>query len=116
MRLISSGGVTAEQDQDIMSGDTLTASLTEQKKLQKIEMRGNSYLRSMDEGHAAEAHAVDMDFYMDSDQRLQRAYGSPDHPALTLNAGSDVQITRANAIAINFQPQGHQSSLQKLRS
>src|SRR5213593_2074382 len=65
MRLTFSGGATAEQDQDVMSGDTLTAILNDKKKLEKIEMRGNSYLRSMDEGHAAEAHSVDMDFSFD---------------------------------------------------
>src|SRR5437660_4813598 len=66
MRLTFSGGATAEQDPDIMSGDTLTAILHDKKKLEKIEMRGKSYLRSTDEGHAAEAHAVDMDFSFDS--------------------------------------------------
>jgi hypothetical protein len=39
----------------IMSGDTLTAILNDKKKLQKIEMR-NSYLRTMQPGHAAEGH------------------------------------------------------------
>jgi LPS export ABC transporter protein LptC len=34
MRLTFTGGATAEQDQDIMSGDNLTAILTEKKKLQ----------------------------------------------------------------------------------
>ena len=83
MRLTFSGGATAEQEQDIMSGDTLTAILNDKKKLEKIEMRGNSYLRSMDVGHAAEAHAVDMDFFLDGDQRLQKAYGSRDIRAQT---------------------------------
>src|SRR5207253_5360218 len=69
MRLTFSGGATAEQEQDIMSGDTLTAILNDKKKLEKLEMRGNSYLRSMEVGHAAEAHAVDMDFFLDGDQR-----------------------------------------------
>src|SRR5580765_5758543 len=106
MRLTFSGGATAEQEQDVMSGDTLTAILNDKKKLEKIEMRGNSYLRSMDESHAAEAHSVDMDFYLDADQRLTRAYGARDIRAQTLNADSDMQITGANTIDINFQAQG----------
>src|SRR5439155_26265600 len=77
MRLSFSGGATAEQDQDIMSGDNLTAILNDKKKLQKIDMRGNSYFRSMEEGHAADAHSVDRDFFFDGDQPLQKAYGSP---------------------------------------
>src|SRR4030095_32623 len=106
MRLTFSGGATAEQEQDIMSGDTLTAVLNDKKKLQKIEMRGNSYLRSMQPGHAAEAHSVDMDFYFDADQRLTRAYGARDIRAQTLNADSDVQLNGANTLDMSFQAVG----------
>ena len=102
MRLTFSGGATAEQEQDIMSGDTLTAILNDKKKLQKIEMRGNSYLRTMQPGHAAEAHSVDMDFYFDGDQRLTRAYGVRDVRAQTLNADSDMQLTGANTLDMIF--------------
>ena len=116
MRLTFSGGATAEQDQDIMSGDNLTAILTEKKKLQKIEMRGNSYLRSMDEGHAAEAHAADMDFFLDDDQRLQRAYGSRDIRAQSLNADSDMQLSGANGLELTFQAQGDRSLLKEMRA
>lgn len=99
-----------------MSGDTLTALLNDKKRVQKVEMRGNSYLRSMDEGHAAEAHAIDIDLYMDSDQRLQRAYGSRDIRAQTLNGDSDAQISGANVLDINFQAQGDRSLLKEMRS
>src|SRR5436853_5403349 len=116
MRLSFSGGATAEQDQDIMSGDNLTAILNDKKKLQKIEMRGNSYLRSMDEGHAAEAHSVDMDFFFDGDQRLQKAYGSRDIRAQTLNADSDMQLSGASALNIDFQAQGDRSLLKEMRT
>jgi LPS export ABC transporter protein LptC len=116
MRLTFSGGATAEQDQDIMSGDNLTAILSDKKKLEKIEMRGNSYLRSMDEGHAAEAHSVDMDFSFDGDQRLQRAYGSRDIRAQTLNADSEMQLNGASGLELNFQAQGDRSLLKEMRA
>lgn len=116
MHLTFSGGATAEQDQDIMSGDNLTAILNDKKKLQKIEMRGNSYLRSMEVGHAAEAHAVDMDFFLDDDQRLQRAYGSRDIRAQTLNADSDMQLSGANGLELTFQAQGDKSLLREMRA
>ena len=73
MKLSFFGGVTAEQERDVMSGDNLYANLTEQKKLQKLELRGNAYLRTMQEGRAAEVHSTDMDFFLDKDQRLERA-------------------------------------------
>src|SRR5713226_6789775 len=132
MRLTFSGGATAEQDRDVMSGDNLTAIMTEKKKtdasgnstptlnerakLQKIEARGNSYLRSMDEGHAAEGHAVDMDFFLDADQRLQRAYASSDVRAQTLNADSEMQLSGATALNLDFQAQGERSLLKEMKA
>src|SRR5229473_1729808 len=116
MRLTFSGGATAEQDQDVMSGDSLTAILNQKKKLEKIEMRGNSYLRSMEVGHACEAHSVDMDFFLDDDQRLQRAYGSRDIRPQTLNADSDMQLSGANGLELNFQAQGDRSLLKEMRA
>jgi len=116
MRLTFSGGATAEQDQDIMSGDTLNANLNQQRKLQKLEMRGNSYLRSMDEGHAAEAHAIDIDFYLDADQKLQRAYAARDVRAQTLNADSDMQLTGASVVDIGFAPQGDRSVIKEMKA
>ncbi len=115
MRLIFSGGATAEQEQDIMSGDTLTAILNDKKKLEKIEMRGNSYVRVMDPGHAAEAHSVNMDFWFDADQRLQKAYGTNDVRAQTLNTDSDMQLTGANVVALEFQALGNESVLSEMR-
>lgn len=114
MRLTFSGGATAEQEQDIMSGDNLAASFTDKKKLQKIEARGNSYLRTMETGRAAEAHAVDMDFFLDADQRLQRAHGSRDVRAQTLNADSEMQLTGASELNFNFQAQGDRSLLKEM--
>lgn len=114
MRLTFSGGATAEQEQDIMSGDNLAANLNDKKKLQKIEARGNSYLRTMEPGRAAEARAVDMDFFLDGDQRLQSAHGSRDVRAQTLNADSEMQLTGATAVNINFQAQGDRSLLKEM--
>jgi lipopolysaccharide export system protein LptA len=116
LRLTFSGGATAEQEQDIMSGETLTANLNAQKKLQKLEMRGNSYLRSMTEGHAAEARAIDIDFYLDANQQLQRAYAARDIRAQTLNADSDVQLSGANILDINFRVQGDRSVIKEMKS
>ena len=78
MQLVFTGGVTLEQEKEILSGDNLTAFLNEQKRLQKAEVRGNAYLRVMDPGRAAEVHSINMDFFMDKDQRLERALATND--------------------------------------
>lgn len=114
MNLSFSGGVTAEQERDIMSGDTMNAFLNQQKRLQRVEVRGNSYLRSMDPGRAAEIHSVDMDFWFDDDQRLKTAAARTDTRARSLDADSEMQINGAKLLEANFQAVGDQSLLQRI--
>jgi LPS export ABC transporter protein LptC len=116
LKMTFSGGVTAEQERDLMSGDTLFATLNQQKHLQKLEVRTNSYLRSMTEGRAAEVHSVDMDFFLDNDQRLERAVAMRNATGKTLDADSDLQLTGANLIEVLFQPQGERSLLKQMRT
>ncbi len=116
MRLSFTGGATAEQDRDLMSGDSLTGVLNEKKRLQKIELRGNSYLRTMNEGRAAEVHAADMDFFLDDDQRLKQATGSRDVRAQSLDSDSEMQLSGANTVDVTFQPQAERSLLKELHT
>jgi LPS export ABC transporter protein LptC/lipopolysaccharide transport protein LptA len=116
MKLIFAGGVTAEQDRDFMSGENLYATLNEQKHLQQLEIRTNSYLRTMEEGRAAEVKSADMDFFLDKDQRLERAVAMRDAGGKTLDADSELQITGANLIEVLFQGQGDRSLLKQLRT
>ncbi|HEU4934058.1 MAG TPA: LPS export ABC transporter periplasmic protein LptC, partial [Pyrinomonadaceae bacterium] len=114
MQLWFSGGVTIEQEADILSGDNLTAFINEQKHLQRAEMRGNAYMRIMDPGRAAEVHAVNMDFFMDKDQRLERAVANGDIKARTLASDSDVEVTGSNSIEVNFQATNDSSLLKQM--
>lgn len=114
MLLAFSGGVTVEQEADILSGDNLNAFLNEQKRLQRAEIRGNSYMRVMDPGRAAEVHSVNMDFFMDQDQRLERALATSDIAARTLEGDSDVQVSGSNSLDVTFQPQNDTSLLKQM--
>ena len=116
LKLFFTGGVTAEQDRDLMSGENMYATLNQQKKIEKVEVRTNAYLRSMQEGRAAEVHAADMDFFFDKDQRLERAVAMRDAAAKTLDADSDFQLTGASLIEVLFQAQGDRSLLKQMRT
>ncbi|HEV2914329.1 MAG TPA: LPS export ABC transporter periplasmic protein LptC, partial [Pyrinomonadaceae bacterium] len=116
LHLSFTGGATAEQERDVMSGDNLSATLNQQKRLQKIEARGNSYLRSMTEGRAVEVHAADMDFFMDNEQRLERALASRDVRSQSLDADAEMQLAGANVLEVNFGPQGERSLLKEMRT
>ncbi|MCA1558067.1 MAG: hypothetical protein LC731_05960, partial [Acidobacteria bacterium] len=116
MHMAFMGGATAEQGQDIMSGDVIAARLNEKRRLQKIEARGNSYLRSMTEGRSAEAHARDMDFFLDNDQQLQQAVGNGDVTARSLDADSEAQLTGSTRLTVNFEAQAERSLLKEMRA
>src|ERR1700741_1167975 len=114
MQLAFSGGVTVEQENDILSGENLTAFINQQRRLERAEIRNNAYMRVMDPGRAAEVHAVNMDFFMDKDQRLERALATNDVNARTLEGDSDVQVTGSNSIEVNFQAAGDSSLLKQM--
>lgn len=116
LHLSFSGGATAEQETDLMSGDTLAASLNERKRVHHIEARGNSYLRTMTEGRAAEVHAVDIDFDFDDDQQLKGARASRDVRARSLDADAEVQLSTAGDLFVDFAPQGARSLLKEMRA
>jgi lipopolysaccharide export system protein LptA len=116
MKLAFGGGVTVEQETDVLSGNNLTAFLNQQRRLERAEIRGNSYLRVVDPGRAAEVHSVDMDFFLDKDQQLERAVAANDVNARTLEGDSDVQITGSNWIEVLFQASNDASLLKQMKT
>ena len=114
LHLTFAGGVTLEQELDILSGDHLNAFLNQQKRLERAEIRGNAYMRVMDPGRAAEVHAINMDFFMDQDQRLQRATASNDVRAGTLNADSELKLAGSSSLEVLFQAVGDSSLLKQM--
>lgn len=116
MKLTFAGGVTFEQERDLLSGDTLYAFLNQEKRLEKAEIRGNAQLRSMEPGHAAEVRSADMDFFLDKDQRLQRAVANNGVIVRSIDADADMQVSGSNTLAVEFQAVGDSSVLKQMSS
>ena len=116
LKLTFSGGVTFEQERDILSGENLNAFLNQEKQLERAEVRGNSYLRSMQPGHAAEVSAVDMDFFLDKDQRLQRALATNNVVARSLDSDADMQLSGASTLEVLFQASADGSVLKQMQT
>jgi lipopolysaccharide export system protein LptA len=105
MQLAFSGGVTVEQENDILSGDNLTAFLNQQKHLERAEIRTNAYMRVMDPGRAAEVKSVNMDFF---------ALATNDVAARTLEGDADVQVTGSTSLEVTFQAKDDASLLKQM--
>ena len=116
LKLTFAGGATVEQERYILSGENIYATLTPQQRLEKAEIRGNAYLRTMEPGRAAEVHAVDMDFFLDKDQRLERAFANNDVKARSLDADSDFNLSGSSSLEVLFQATADTSLLKQMNA
>lgn len=116
MHMEFTGGATVEQERDIMSGDLIAATFNQQKHVEKVDARGNAYLRTMETGRAAEVHAVNIEFYFDADQRLKDAVATDDVKARSLDADSDMELTGAKMLQVHFDQLGERSLLREMKT
>jgi lipopolysaccharide export system protein LptA len=116
MQIAFSGGATAEQGRDVMSGETLTGHLNEQKRVKYITARTNAYLRSMNEGHAAEVFAEQLDFYFNPEQKLVAAHALRNVRAKTINADSDAELVANDVVDVDFAVQADRSVIKEMRA
>ena len=116
LKLTFTGGTTVEQERDILSGENMYATLNQEQRLEKVEIRGNSYLRTMQPGRAAEVHATNMDFFLDKDQRLERAVANSDVIARSLDADSDLQLSGSSSLEVLFQSTTDASLLKQMNA
>ncbi|MBA3439998.1 MAG: LPS export ABC transporter periplasmic protein LptC, partial [Pyrinomonadaceae bacterium] len=114
--LAFTGGATAEQNRELMSGESLAAKLNEQKRVRQIEARGAAYMRTMTEGRAAEIASADMDFFFDDEQKLQRAVATRNIRARSLNSDSEWTLVASNTLVTSFVTQGERSLLREMRA
>src|SRR5687768_1789313 len=116
MKIDFSGGATAEQGRDVMSGETLMGHLTEEKRVKYITARTRAYMRTMGEGRAAEVFGDQLDFYFNPDQKLVAAHAIGNVRAKTIDADSDAELVTPTAVDLEFAVQGERSLLKEMRA
>ncbi|MGH9752047.1 MAG: LPS export ABC transporter periplasmic protein LptC [Blastocatellia bacterium] len=81
------------------------------KKIERIEMRGNSRLESREKGKASEAESRDMDFFFDEERRLKSsaAYGAARVRSLEPDSPREIAAER---IDITYKPNEKSSDVQ----
>lgn len=99
---------TQEGRADVMNGYFDAAT---KKKLERIELRGNSFLKDGRKGKQAEAQARDMDFFFDGEQQLTKAVavGAAKARSLEPDAPRDLSAERVEAL---YAPSPQGSNLQ----
>ncbi len=81
------------------------------KKLLRVEMRGNSNLKSQEKGKSSEMQARDMDFLFDEAQHLKQAVATGAAHAVSLEKDSPREIS-AEVINAVYKPGEKESTLQ----
>jgi lipopolysaccharide export system protein LptA len=88
------GSVSVVQGDRSGRADKIVAILKmPEKKLERIEMRGNSNLKSLEKGKSSEVTSRDMNFYFDEAQQLKGAIGEGAARAVSLEKDSPREIT-----------------------
>jgi len=85
------------------------------KKIERIEMRGNSRLESREKGKASEAQSRDMDFFFDEQRRLKNSAAYGDARVRSLEPDSPREIT-AERIDISYKPNEKGSVMQLINA
>jgi LPS export ABC transporter protein LptC/lipopolysaccharide transport protein LptA len=116
MNIAFSGGATAEQGGELMSGELLEAQLNEQKRVRQISARRNAYLRTNAQGRAAEVSAADFIFHFDAEQKLERATARENVNGRTLDADAEVRLSAPAEVGLVFAVQGGRSLLREMRA
>jgi lipopolysaccharide export system protein LptA len=102
------GAVTVAQGPQSGRADAMTGIYNKgTNKLERVEARGNSYLKSQESGKHSEVQARDMDFYFDEAQRLKLvvAVGGAQARSLEKDAPRELRAERIEAY-YKTQPQG----------
>lgn len=108
------GNATVTQGEKLAHADLITGVVNVQtKKLERVEMRGNSLMRSQEKTKTSELQARDLDFYFDEAQHLKQAVAVGSARATSLEKDSPREIT-AEKIDAYYTPGEKESLLQSV--
>jgi lipopolysaccharide export system protein LptA len=108
-RVSFNDNVIVTQGADEMRANNMLGLLTEQNKFDRLEARGNSYLKQADK---AEIKSADMDFFF-AEQRLIRATATGGAFVRSLG-GEPVKESQASTIEATFLPQAKDSTIDSI--
>ena len=108
------GNATVTQGEKFARADLITGIVNVQaKKLERVEMRGNSYMKSQEKTKTSELQARDVDFFFDEAQHLKQAVAMGAARAKSLEKDSPREIS-AERIDAFYSPGEKESLLQSV--
>jgi LPS export ABC transporter protein LptC len=114
-RVFLAGGEIV-QGTDLIKGDTITAELTESKKIKSGLVNGNAYLKTANQDRQTEVNSNQMTVAFDNSQQIQNAVATGNVAVKSDNADSDVKFNSADSLVLLFASFDGKSALQKMTS
>lgn len=106
--------VNITQGERLARADVVTGFINPQtKKIEHVELRGNSFLKSQEKGKASEASSRDMDFYFDETQKMKSASAYGGARARSLEPDAPREIT-AERFDLYYKPNEKSSDIQAI--
>lgn len=117
-KIFLNGGAEIAQGDDLLKGDSMTADLFPNKKLQNAYSRGNAYLKQVTPERTTEATAGEMQAYFNEAQQIQKARLITSGNVLVIpnqqQEYTKFTLSAPKAIDLAFQPAQTQSVLSQI--
>src|SRR5262249_55575918 len=108
------GNASVLQGERTARADSITGVVNvKSRMLERVEMRANSMLKSLEKGKASEVTARDMTFYFDEMQRLKTSIAEGAARAVSLEKDSPREIYAAK-IEAAYKPNENSSDLERI--
>ncbi|MBL8208193.1 MAG: LPS export ABC transporter periplasmic protein LptC [Blastocatellia bacterium] len=105
------GNAQVTQGEQLGKADLITGIyIKNTDKIERVEARGNSYLKSQEKGKQQEISAKNLDFFFDEQQRLLKAVASGKAVARSLEKDAPRELM-AEQLEANYKPQEKTSEL-----
>lgn len=101
-KVFLNGNAQIAQGTDLIKGDTVTADLTEDRKIKNGLVRGNAYIKTTDQGRQTEVNSNEVTVLFDNNQNMQNAVASGNVAVKSNNADSVVNFNSADSLVLNF--------------
>ena len=101
-KIFLTGGADITQGNDLIKGDSLTAQLFPNKKLQNAFANGNTYLKQVTPERTTEVSANEMDATFDTNQKVSLAHARGNVRTNAVNPENQLSLTSSDSLTLNF--------------
>lgn len=110
------GSANVQQGTELMSGESISADLSKQKKLEKLLTKGGAQLRTASGDRATEVASDELFAQFDLNQQINFATAAGSIKVKSVNAENELNIWNSNSLRLDFKAGKNRSLLERARA